>query len=435
MELIYQVLPRLWGRGKMSDWDKAAFDYLKSLSVTAVWFTGIPRHASGKPEVKGDPGSPYAIEDYFDVNPYLADKESKRLDEFKSLIRRAHASGLKVLTDLVPNHVAPACTDLPTHAYWDYDWSDTRKVDYGNPDALQGLIRIVRFWAGLGVDGMRCDMVELVPREVLRDLIAAVRQDYPKFLFVAECYDTSNYGPFIRDVGFDLLYDKSGFYDIVRAIVTQGASARALTWNWQRLGPLQPRMLNFLENHDEQRFSSSAFAGDVRRSYAALAFGALFNGASYMLYAGGEIGESAAEAQDGRTSIFNWVQVPALQDLPRSIHGSKKLSRTQESALGRYREILAWTRHPLVHRGACHDLCYCNLSSPGFDPERHFAFLRYSGTEALLVFCNFSDRPADVRLYIPEGLLPGTKNDGQAQGPSAGIEIHAEAWDAAIIQR
>ena len=58
MEVIYQVLPRIWGKGKFSEWDGAAFAYLKSLNVTAVWYTGVIRHASGKPFVKGDPDPP-----------------------------------------------------------------------------------------------------------------------------------------------------------------------------------------------------------------------------------------------------------------------------------------------------------------------------------------------------------------------------------------
>ena len=92
--IIYQVLPRLWGNGRFSDWGDAELAYLRSLGISHVWFTGVPRHARGKPFVKGDPGSPYAIEDYYDVNPYLADKEENRMAEFESLVRRVHAAGM-----------------------------------------------------------------------------------------------------------------------------------------------------------------------------------------------------------------------------------------------------------------------------------------------------------------------------------------------------
>ena len=143
MEIIYQVLPRNWAKGKFSDWNAGAFRYLKSLQVTAVWFTGVIRHASGKPYVKGDPGSPYSIEDYFDVNPYLADDPQRRMQEFCNLVRRTHAAGLKVIIDYIPNHVSPDCKDLPKCDHCDYDWTDTLKVDYSHPDTWKKMLGIV----------------------------------------------------------------------------------------------------------------------------------------------------------------------------------------------------------------------------------------------------------------------------------------------------
>ncbi len=433
MERIYQVLPRLWGRGKFACWDAPALDYLRSLGITAVWFTGVPRHATGASYVKGDPGSPYAVEDWFDVNPYLADEPAKRLEEFRSLVERVHAAGMKVITDLIPNHVAPSCRQIPTHDWFDYDWSDTRKIDYSRPDTLPALVQIVDFWAGLGVDGMRCDMVELVPPEALKELIGRVRGRHPSFLFIGECYEPANYGRFCGELGFDLLYDKSGYYDLVRSILCNGASARSLTWNWQRLGVLQGRMLNFLENHDEQRFASSAYAGVPEKAFAALAFGALFNGASFLLYAGGEIGEQAQEAADGRTSIFNWTHPESLRKLDAFIHGKDVLNAKEKALLERYRSILTLSADPLFSKGGCHDLCYCNGPAAGFDPERHFAFLRFNADSAVLVLCNFSPEPCCAQIYIPEGLLPPKENGGQ-ESPSAVIAARAEAWDAAIIR-
>ena len=107
--IIYQLLPRLWGSGKFSSVNAESLDYIKGLGVSHIWYTGIIRHASlssGEKVVKGDAGSPYAITDYFDVNPYLADNKDKRLEEFVELVNRTHSAGMKVLVDFVPNHVA-----------------------------------------------------------------------------------------------------------------------------------------------------------------------------------------------------------------------------------------------------------------------------------------------------------------------------------------
>ena len=171
---VYQVLPRLWGNGTFSSFDVQAFDYLKSLGVSHVWYTGVIRHASGKDFVKGNAGSPYAISDYYDVNPYLADDEACRMQEFEALVARTHDAGLKVLIDFVPNHVARDYdrSALPLFDWCDYDWTDTLKIDYNAPGAWDKMYGIVRFWAMKGVDGMRCDMVELVPPEFFKWLIA-----------------------------------------------------------------------------------------------------------------------------------------------------------------------------------------------------------------------------------------------------------------------
>ncbi|MBQ4184357.1 MAG: alpha-amylase, partial [Bacteroidales bacterium] len=90
-ERIYQLLPRLWGSGKFSSIDTKSLEYLHTLGVDFIWLTGIIHHASRwgtSPQkvVKGDAGSPYAITDYYDVNPYLADCPENRMAEFENLL-------------------------------------------------------------------------------------------------------------------------------------------------------------------------------------------------------------------------------------------------------------------------------------------------------------------------------------------------------------
>ncbi len=106
------------GCGKFQDIDNSAIAGLKELSISHVWLTGIIRHATGNsyPEnnlpgsnpqiMKGIAGSPYAIKDYYDVDPDLAETVDKRMDEFEALVQRIHNQGLKVIIDFVPNHVS-----------------------------------------------------------------------------------------------------------------------------------------------------------------------------------------------------------------------------------------------------------------------------------------------------------------------------------------
>ncbi len=131
--IIYQLLPRLFtnttdanvvngtieqnGCGKLNQINDAALDYISSLGATYVWYTGIIRHASttnypyfshpaNANVVKGKAGSPYAICDYYDVDPDLAENVDARMDEWRALVERTHKHGLKVIIDYVPNHVA-----------------------------------------------------------------------------------------------------------------------------------------------------------------------------------------------------------------------------------------------------------------------------------------------------------------------------------------
>ena len=133
-KVVYQVFTRLFGNtnttnkpwgtirengvGKFSDFTDKALQEIKDLGVTHIWYTGVPHHAlvtdytafaisNDDPDVvKGRAGSPYAVKDYYNVNPDLADDPSNRLEEFRSLIERTHNAGLKLLIDIVPNHVA-----------------------------------------------------------------------------------------------------------------------------------------------------------------------------------------------------------------------------------------------------------------------------------------------------------------------------------------
>ena len=492
--IIYQILPRLWGNacgsprrngslrengsGTFSAVDTPTLAYIKGLGVSHVWYTGVLRHATsesfeGCPAsvpaiVKGKAGSPYAITDYYDVNPYLADDPASRMAEFEALVKRTHEAGLKLLIDFVPNHVSrdygrvgqanPSVEPLgksddptmhwkPSNDFFYYpgealhlpaeaipegspgyyenpakasgncftpspgkdDWYETVRLNYCDfpTPTWDKMLDVVLFWCRKGIDGFRCDMVEMVPWQFMKWLVAEVKREFPDTIFVGEVYDKGLYSKYVNVVGFDLLYDKSGLYDSLRSIICGGASAKKVTWNWQSLGSLQPNMLNFLENHDEQRFASAFFGRTPDRAFAALAAGLLFNRSAFMLYCGQEVGEEGMDEEgfsgrDGRTSIFDWWSVGSLARLHEYIHSGSGLGPAEAGVLARYREILAAASSEAAFSdGGTFDLCYCNYDSPGFDPDRHFAFLRSSGTDTFLVLCNFSESPSCLSLTVP----------------------------------
>ena len=435
------------GSGKFNDITDEYLDSLRGMSVGAVWYTGVISHATrtsfpGIPAshpslVKGEAGSPYAIRDYFDLDPALAVETERRMEEFLALVKRTHSAGMKVIIDFVPNHVArqyngyftddnfyPLYGDLslpcgcegepyvesPARATGNNvfstnpsvnDWYDTVKLNYGNRETWDKMARILEFWADKGVDGFRCDMVEMVPPEFFAYAFRRVREKYPSLFFVAEAYGKENYRRY-ADAGFDLLYDKSGFYDCLRRIVSGSGRASDLTSEWQFLGELQPRMLNFLENHDEQRIASDFFAGDASRSYAALAVSLLFNTAPFMLYFGQEFGERGMESEgfsgiDGRTSIFDYCTVPSVK---RFLDG--RLSAAEKRTGREYHGLLKTAAgEPAFVKGGTYDLMYVNPASPSFNPDTTFVWMRGFEGRVFLLAANFNAFPATVSVNVP----------------------------------
>ena len=133
-KVLYQVFTRLFGNenttnkpwgtieengiGKFNDFTDKALQEIKNLGVTHIWYTGVLHHAmitdytkygisNDDPDiVKGRAGSPYAVKDYYNVNPDLTKDPAKRFEEFEQLIKRTHKVGMKVIIDIIPNHVA-----------------------------------------------------------------------------------------------------------------------------------------------------------------------------------------------------------------------------------------------------------------------------------------------------------------------------------------
>lgn len=481
----------------------------------------IPSHPQF---VKGKAGSPYAICDYYDVNAYLADDPDNRMQEFEALVKRTHDAGLKMIIDFVPNHVSrdyAKVSPVPGHpvlgsdddrnVHWketnDFfyypgqklvlptetpcgmnpyeecpamatgnncysptpginDWYETVKINYGDSHTptWDKMYDIIDFWAGKGVDGFRCDMVELVPPEFFRWLIAKVKSVYPSVIFIAEVYKKELYGEYIRRIGFDYLYDKSGLYDTLRTVVEKNVnddgmpvelwqSAMGITRNWQFLGDIQPYMLNFLENHDEQRFASDFFGRSAKNTFAPLYVSLYLNTSPFMIYFGEEVGECGMDEEgfsgrDGRTTIFDWWSVSSVRRLRKLIKSGEYRSgsvsklvkgglRKEEAEIfARFSEAVRLAASDAaIGKGTTYDLCYCNMSSDGFDKDRHFAFLRDYEDHTLLVAVNFSQHEAHMKLTIPEHAfewmgIPIT----ESMMPGKVIEVTVPPMDGKVIR-
>lgn len=547
--VIYQMLPRLFanmnencrpngsieenGCGKLNDITDNVLREIRDMGVTHVWYTGIIEHAHASdythygipkdnPEiVKGKAGSPYAIKDYYDIDPDVAVDVVNRLNEFDALVERTHKAGLRVVIDFVPNHVArqyhsdaaPEGVDdfginddtsqffvhnnnfyyiprqrfqpqLEIAEYYEFpakasgndcfnafpnvnDWYETVKLNYGVdystgicyfnpvPDTWHKMLHILRYWASKGVDAFRCDMVFMVPIEFWEWALPQIKSDYPEVQFIAEIYDVSRYREFLFRGHFDYLYDKVNLYDTLRGVQTQNHPATNLTHCWQRIDGIADRMLNFLENHDEQRFASEQFAADAAKVLPSLIVSSMMSNAPFMIYAGQELGERAADAEgfsgrDGRTTIFDYWSIPTLR---RWLNGGKadggKSTDEEKNLRMLYRTVLrALGSEKALYEGDFFDLMYVNLDNPNFSAHRNYAFIRHHNDTTLVVAVNFSDKTSDLKIHIPShafdvlkiqpsddimatDLISGRKQK-HSLSPEKTFDTTLTAWGAAV---
>lgn len=554
--VIYQMLPRLHtnycedpirngtihtnGSGKLNQINDAILDSIKSLGVTHVWYTGVIEHShdadytrygierNNPLVVKGHAGSPYAITDYYDIDPDLAEDVPNRMAEFEALVERTHKHGMKVVIDFVPNHVARQYhsdsapvgveqlgaeddTDMffsPTNNFYyiprqqfaphfDFDtnpqtgyvefpakasgndcftafpgrndWYDTAKLNYGIdpfngskhfdpiPPTWFKMLHIIRFWASKGIDALRCDMVHMVPLEFWSWAIRQVKADYPNLQFIAEIYEPALYRPYIFEGGFDYLYDKVSLYDTLRGIQCDNVSAARITSCWQTVEGISDKMVSFIENHDEQRYASTFFAGDASTVTPLLVAIATINTGAVMIYGGQEVGEPAAEAEgysglDGRTTIFDYWSIEKLRRLLDNGKADGSKLTHEEAELRRlYARVLGMVNaSPALREGSFFDLMYVNYDTHRFDPHRQYAFLRHAGDETLLVVLNFDKQDVDISVNIPQhafdvlgiepidstetiDLLTGEKGR-HSLTPQAPVAIKIAKHSAAIIK-
>jgi glycosidase len=518
--IIYQLLPRLFGNinttnkfygsiaengcGKFNDITDKALAELKNLGITHIFYTGVIEHATmtdyssfgikvDDPDVvKGRAGSPYAVKDYYDVDPDLAVNVNARLAEWEALISRTHKAGMKVIMDFIPNHVARTyASDTKPEGVRDFgedddktkafdpkndfyyipnqpfvvpggynpggddfkndlkdgkfdenpakatgndvfsaspsisDWFETVKLNYG-VDYLNGrsqhfdrvpplwnkLYDILVYWSEKGIDGFRCDMIEMVPSEFWGWLIPKLKSGFPELIFIGESYQVDLYRPYIV-AGFDYLYDKVGLYDTIKRLTRNepGASTWGINavWNHDTNG-IDSHMLRFMENHDEERIANGVFAGNPWLAVPGMVVSATLNTGPVMIYSGQEVGEPAIGRQgfggNPRTSIFDYCGVPEHQ---KWMNGGRfdggQLSDDQKNLRSFYSKLLnAVVANEALSSGEFYELMLSNEHQPGFDQGVYF-YARYTGKQRVLVIANFNRYNKNMVVKLADDFM------------------------------
>lgn len=175
---------------------------------------------------------------------------------------------------------------------------------------------------------------------------------------------------------------------------------------------IQPHMLNFLENHDEQRFGSKFYAGDPAKVIPSLVVSSMISTGPMMIYMGQELGEQATDSEgfsgyDGRTTIFDYWSVGTLRRWYNEGNpDGSQLTPRERWLRAKYATILRLcnTEKAIAH-GRFYDLMYVNYQNPTLNPHRQYVFMRSYDGVTLFIAANFASESCDLSVNIPRHAL------------------------------
>ena len=290
---IYEINVRQFSASGKFTAVTADLPRFKALGVDVLWL--MPIHPIGEVHRKGPLGSYYAVKDYLAVNPEFGTEQ-----EFRDFVNAAHAQGLRVILDWVPNHVSPdnPLTKTPPHFFWrddkgnltpphGTDWTDVVQFDFNAPGLLDYQADVLLHWVkNFGIDGFRCDVAWGLPTPFWNEIVKRVRAVKPDALFLAEAeLPQQQVAAFNLSYGFDL-------HHAMNQIAQGKRSASGLDEAYAKIRAHFPRgsaLMVFTSSHDENSWAGTEFdrMGMGYAPFAVLTF--LLDGVP-MIYNGQEAG-------------------------------------------------------------------------------------------------------------------------------------------------
>jgi glycosidase len=254
--VIYEIFPRNFSSQGNLNGITARLDELQDLGVTILWL--MPAHPIGEKFRKGAYGSPYAVRDFYAINPdYGTEADLKRL------VTEAHKRNLKVILDLVANHTAWDSVMMQHPEFYKQDatgkilppvpeWTDVAGLNYENPKLREYMIGVMKHWidpAGCDIDGYRCDVAYMVPLSFWEEARSTLVKIKPDIMLLAEASKPELLKTFDIDYSWPLLAT-------LNSVLTSGAPATDLKKSWdesQRQFPSGALHLRISDDHDESR--------------------------------------------------------------------------------------------------------------------------------------------------------------------------------------
>jgi len=378
--VVYEIFPRQFSATGDFAGITARLDELKALGVDVLWL--MPIHPLGRLKAKGSVGSPYAVRDYYAVNPDYGTK-----DDFRRLVESAHARGLRVMIDIVANHTAWDSVMLGNPAYYKQDasghvisphadWADVAGLNYNNPDTHKYMREMMNYWVReFHLDGLRCDAAGEVPTQFwdeVRDDLDKIR---PGIFLLAEADK-----PELLVHAFDADYAWAMLGTLNRVLM-EGAPASEIRRTWEKdereSFPRGALHLRCTDNHDEAR-AISRFGWNGALAASAMMF--TLDGVP-LLYNGMEAGDTS---ESGAPALFE--RLPVFWQ-----------PKQRESFRETYRQLIALRhQHPALRGG---DVVWLENTAQ----QDVVSFLRQDKREELVAVVNFSNRARLASIGVTHG--------------------------------
>lgn len=393
---------------------------IRDLGVDIVWL--MPVNPIGEVNRKGTLGSPYAVQDYFAVNPEFGD-----LDDLRSFVRTAHDLGLRVILDWVANHTAWDNVLVEEHPEWYardwkgdfrptpwWDWDDIIDLDYGQPGLRRYMSDAMLHWVReADVDGFRCDVAGFVPLDFWEQVRGELEQVKPVFM-LAE-WET-------RDLhlrAFDASYAWS-WNDSMHRIAHGRDDLEPLrvyyAWN-ARSWPRDAMRMTFVSNHDKNAWEGTEFEQFGDALEAAIVLSVVGEGIP-LIYSGQEAGS------DKRLLFFDKDEIDwrehELGEFYRRLFALKKRHRALWNG--------AWgapmVRVPNSAESAVLSFARAHEADAGGDADTVFVVLNLSA--------------AEHEVSFGEGPHPGSYVDaftGEPVEVAAGARMTLPPWGYVVLTR
>ncbi len=407
---IYQIFVRSFSPSGDLNGVTARLDDLHKLGVNILWL--MPIHPYGQVKKKGSLGSPYAVRDYYAIDPALGTK-----DDLHRLVQEAHKRQMKVIIDMVANHTSWDSVmmahpefykkDKEGHVTYPYDWTDVAALDYSNPKLRRYMTDVLLYWVkDFDLDGYRCDAAAEVPTDFWEQARKELDQAKPDIIMLAEAQK-----PDLLRSAFDIDYAWPMLHT-VDDIEMNGEPATKVRDTIEQQDALFPRgalHMRMSDDHDELRATTRyGFPGAIAAS--ALMF--TLNGTP-LIYDGMEVGDST-QSRD-----------PALFEPQKIFWGAEKWHPDYPKF---YALMTSLRReHPALQQGA-------TIWLHNSDEQHVVTYLRHAAGEEFLVAINLSNTPfrgsVEAAGNWKEIELPVSKPE-----PEAVPFISLNAFEARIFQK